>query len=1382
MHHPTASFAISCLGQFQVLVAGVPARFATDQGRALLAYLSIEAGKPHARTYLAYLLWPDQSESQALNNLRQTLIRLRHALGMGEELAPILQITPKTLQFNANGARLDVHLFQQLLAQCKTHAHRSLEQCAECMQMLEQAAELYQGEFLQGLLLRHSQPFNEWATYVREELHHQAISVLNTLALFHEEQVNYAQARHYIARQLSLEPWQEEAHCQMMRVLAKSGNRPAAIQQYESCRRILHEELGIAPSPETTLLYEQIKAGTLERMSRSGDGVLAAARREGNLPAVSRLYGRQAELAQLEKWLMQERCQLITVAGMGGLGKTAVAAATAAACARHFDLLLWRSLLNAPPLDEILRDWLKVLSPEGLSSLPESLDARLALLLQQLRNRRCLLVLDNLESIFQAGQAGQVRPEFDGYARLLQQVAEAQHRSCLLLTSREQVQSLARLEEDLPWVRTLRLEGLDAAATRTLLVERDLSLQSEHADVLSNRYSGNPLALKLVTETIQDLFAGDVAAFLASEAVIFDDIRAVLDQQFSRLSPLEQEILVWLAVEREPLSLENLRDNLAPARPAPEVVQALRALQRRSLLQRANRNQSESSVYPAGLWTDMRFASPNVVMEYLVDRLVQTICEEVEQEEPRWLHTYALIQARTKEYVLQSQMRLILQPLATRVEARLGRHGVGQKAAQILHALAAERFPRRGYAAGNLLNLLLRLDLDISTLYLAGLSVWQADLRQANLAGINLAGADLSRSRFADAFGTVYTVVISPDGTILAAGDSRGEIRLWDIATGQMVHTYRGHTAIVRSLTFRPDGRVLASGSDDQTVRLWMVKDIDNLSPDLASFAHILAGHTGRVTAIAFHPDGHTLASASVDSTIRVWDVTSGETKARLQGHEDSIWTIAISPDGYTLASGGIDRTIRCWDLRTATLCKTIREHGHLVSAVAFDPTGTWLVSASYDYTMCLWDVASMQKIYSLRAGDDFLTTVAFSPNGELIASGGDDHSIRLWETRTGKLSRQFDGHSDAVHSVAFSPDGQTLASGGVDQAICLWDLPMARIRRFFSGYSRATTALAYHPNSKLLASAHIDRVVRLWDPDSQEVRQILHGHTLPVVAVNFSRDGSLLATSSDDKSIHVWAISAEGNARRRYELRGHRLDVTSLAFHPDGKTLFSTSKDQTVALWNMENGQLRRFIQASDIPLWSVKINPAGTVVAVLSDRNIRLLDMASGRLYKELPGHAPFIWALDYSPDGHWLASGGSDGSIALWDVRDPVEAELKHTLRGHDDRVFRVAFHPEGTLLAAGSADHTISVWNMQTHQLVHRLRGHTHWLGTVIFSPDGRTIASGSLDETIRLWDSQSGESLGVLYVPGPYEGMNISGVTGISEAEKEILKSLGAVEE
>ena len=170
---------------------------------------------------------------------------------------------------------------------------------------------------------------------------------------------------------------------------------------------------------------------------------------------------------------------------------------------------------------------------------PNTVDGQLALLLDCLRQRRCLLVLDNLESILQADGSGEMRPDYAGYAQLLQWVVEQQHQSCLMLTSRERPHGLARWERDTPLVRSLALEGLDSRAGAAMLNARGLTSQQADASALVTHYSGNPLALKLVAQTVQELFAGDIGAFLAVDAPIFDDIRTVLDQQFARLTPLE---------------------------------------------------------------------------------------------------------------------------------------------------------------------------------------------------------------------------------------------------------------------------------------------------------------------------------------------------------------------------------------------------------------------------------------------------------------------------------------------------------------------------------------------------------------------------------------------------------------------------------------------------------------------------------------------------------------------------------------------------------------------------------------------------------------------------------------------------------------------------
>jgi WD40 repeat protein/DNA-binding SARP family transcriptional activator len=1400
---------VSTLGQFQVQVDGDAVRFATDHGRALLAYLAVEADRPHARSYLAYLLWPDHAESQALNNLRQTLIRTRQALGMGDDLANVLQITPKTLQFYSAGAWLDVRHFRQLVAQCKIHNHRSLEQCPECIERLEQAASLYKGEFLQGLTLRHSQPFSEWAVFVREELHHQMLSILGTLANHYEQVADYTLARSYVAHQLSLEPWHEEAHCQMMRVLAKGGQRSAAIHQYEICKRVLQEELGIAPSSETTLLYERIKADAFERDTSDVDTrapsiALSGRALWGDLPVVNRLYGRETELAELEKWLTHDNVQLITILGMGGIGKTTLTTAAIENVTGNYDLVLWRSLHNAPTPDEILSDWLALMAGDGLAELPTGFEAQLQLLLHHLRQKRYLLILDNLESILDAEQAGQPLPEYEGYLLICQQVVATQHQSCLVLTSREQLQGVSLPEEETPRARLLQLQGLEINAAQSLLMARGLNLTASQVATMVNRYSGNPMALKLVAETIREVFAGDATAFLSSETMIFDDIRAVLEQQFDRLPPLEQEILLWLAIEREPISLETLSENLSPPRPTPEVVQAVRSLQRRSLLQRATLPEARAVAVAghgvgelsATLWTDTRFATANVVMEYLVDRLQQTICREIGQGTPDWLHTYCLMQAHAKAYISQSQARLILQPIASQLEARFGRNGVARKVKQLLDVLRTEAFPPRTYAVGNLLNLLLLMEVDISDLDLSGLAVWDVDLRQANLNGINFSDADLSRSRFADAFGVVYAVAVSPDGSTLAAGTSDGEIRLWNINSGQLLHIYPGHKGPVRSVAFHPNGKILASSGEDHTVRLWQIGVAEdasageniNTSGEGSPLTGIWQGHMGRVMSVAFHPSGNMLASTSVDGTLRLWDVVSKEPRAVLGQLDQPLWALAFSPNGEILASSDASGVVTLWDSHTGEQRATLTGHAQLVTSLDFDPSGRWLAASGYGRILYVWDVATGETVTSFEAANNFIMCIAFSPNGALLATAGDDRTIRIWDTTNWTVAQQLHGHNDSVCALAFMPDGQTLVSGGADHSVYLWHLPSARIHRAFSGYSQRVNALSYHPSGKLLASGHYDRSVRLWDLETRTVRRTLRGHSLSVNDVTFSKDGKLLASASMDKSIQVWTlpelkpgIDKVTEIRRRYHLRGHQRGVTSLDFLPNGRILFSGSEDLTAGIWEMENGLPISFQMVGEVPVDVIQSNAAGDLIAMSSDQHIWLWRYPGMELYKELRGHARFIWSLAFSPDDRFLASGGSDGAVGLWNVTDPANTYLHARLRGHSERVFAVAFSPDGAHLASGSADNTICLWDAQTHQLRFSLKAHSHWVWALAFSPDGRTLASGSFDQTIRLWDVQSGELIDELHPPGPYAGMNISDATGLSEAERTILKQLGAID-
>lgn len=257
-----ARLSLSFLGTFQVTLEATPiTAFVSDKARALLAYLAVDADRPHRRESLASLFWPERPQHAAHNSLRQALFSVRRAIGDQDAQPPFLLITRHAVQFNpTSDFWLDVAAFIERLSTSQEHTHPQLETCRLCIQRLEQAADLYRGDFLEGLTLSDSLAFEEWALLKREWLHSRVLDALRSVADYHEQQGNYGQARDRARQQIELDPWREEAHQQLMRLLALTGQRQAALAQYETCRRILTQELGIEPSQDTTDLYHRIQA------------------------------------------------------------------------------------------------------------------------------------------------------------------------------------------------------------------------------------------------------------------------------------------------------------------------------------------------------------------------------------------------------------------------------------------------------------------------------------------------------------------------------------------------------------------------------------------------------------------------------------------------------------------------------------------------------------------------------------------------------------------------------------------------------------------------------------------------------------------------------------------------------------------------------------------------------------------------------------------------------------------------------------------------------------------------------------------------------------------------------------------------------------------
>ena len=400
--------SVRLLGSFRATIDGEPVTgYRSDKVRALLAYLAAEPDTPHRRERLGGLLWPDCSERSARAHLRVALSNLRQVIGDHEATPPYLLISRQTVQFNeASDAWADVQSFQSLL-----------ETGLPTIDAMEQMVGLYEGEFMAGFSLADSPLFEEWALLTREQLHRTVMEALHRLARSLEERGEYRRALVYAWRQVDLDPWREVAHRQVMRLLARSGERSAAIAQYRRCCQVLQDELGVEVSKRTRQLYER-----LER----GEGVPGGPQPavQHHLPAQTTSFeGREKEQAEINQLLSQASCRLLTLVGPGGIGKTRLALEIAAQQASSYP-----DGVHLAPLAHVSGTaFLASSVAEALRFRLDTtnLDARTQLL-DYLRGRTALLVMDSFEHLLTG-------------ADLLVDILEHAPQVKLLVTSRERL-------------------------------------------------------------------------------------------------------------------------------------------------------------------------------------------------------------------------------------------------------------------------------------------------------------------------------------------------------------------------------------------------------------------------------------------------------------------------------------------------------------------------------------------------------------------------------------------------------------------------------------------------------------------------------------------------------------------------------------------------------------------------------------------------------------------------------------------------------------------------------------------------------------------------------------------------------------------------------
>jgi WD40 repeat protein len=1088
----------------------------------------------------------------------------------------------------------------------------------------------------------------------------------------------------------------------------------------------------------------------------------------GESPDVSIFYGRGGETDRLQHWVSGDRCRLVAILGMGGVGKTTLATKLAHELQSQFDRVIWRSLRNAPALGELLPQIIAICS-DGAEILPPTVDisTQITRLLAYLRQQRCLLVLDNAEAIIAD------RPNLDRgtatdphYAQLFERIGASAHQSCLVLTSREKPIEMLPLEgEQLP-VRSLLLRGLDGDDVDCLLDAKGLSDSIAGRARLLALYSGNPLALNIVATSIRDLYEGDIDGFLAADETIFGDIRQLLDRQFDRLSPLEQTVMYWLAIEREWTAPADLHDQIVPITTKPKLLNAFTSLSRRSLIEQSNG----------------KFTQQAVVMEYATARLLDRIATELDDWDespetaeglPLWLQ-YPLFKSQSPVYIQTIQTRLFLQPIASQLQLQFPQTVALTERLQTLVAELRDRYPRTPhYGGGNLFNLLRHLHIDVTGWNFANLAMWQADFQGTTLYNVNLSGTDLSRAMFTCAFGWVISIAYSLDSQLLLTGEASGNIGLWQLANRELVDTLTGHTSWVWAMEFSPDGRVLATASQDTTVRIW----------DFASrqVLRIFQADNQQVQCLAFHPDGRRILTGHSCGRVRIWNLETGAIEHTIVAHDRQVFLLKVSSDGRLAATASDDGIVKMWDLPTLTPLDTLDSQTARIWSVKFSPDDGILATGCSDGTIKLWSLASAEVLATLPGYSQWIVSASFSPNGRMLATAHSDTDIKVWDVSRieewddlpprplATLFRQ----SALAALVEFSPDSQLLITGDTDRSMKLWStatwIELAR----WEGHTNGITALALTAGGERAICACHDGIVRVWDLHTGAIVLTLRGHDRGLFAVDYDPHHQSIVSTSEDRTLKLWDAQT---GELLHTLKPESGAAWSVKFSPDGRCLASAGTGGKIDLWS-QAGALIKTLSGHHGAVKSICFSPDGKLLASASfDLSWRLWDLETGAIVHTEEGYSNWIWHLAFSPDGRWLAISGVDGVAELWEV---ATCKRRQTFTGHFQEVLTLTFSPDSQQLATGGADRAIKTWDVETGEMLQTLLGHFDRVNSLCYGADGKSLCSVSGDETLKIWELNTGNCLHSYQPPSPYLGMQIDEIEGLTHAGIGSLQLLGA---
>lgn len=585
--------------------------------------------------------------------------------------------------------------------------------------------------------------------------------------------------------------------------------------------------------------------------------------------------------------------------------------------------------------------------------------------------------------------------------------------------------------------------------------------------------------------------------------------------------------------------------------------------------------------------------------------------------------------------------------------------------------------------------------------------------------------------------------------------DEAGETKRWLTAAPADYRGWEWHYLSARSdnslysaklgetlpikLTWNPDGTELILPMPDGSIRF--------LDGSTLTETRRLTGHKGAVYGARGHVNGR-LASCSRDGSIRLWDSKTGDSLWAAAGGGQGLADVDMSPDGKQIAYSSWHRTdsgvigiVSRWDAISGQKIWGTEYGVKPIVVCRFSPDGTKLAVGTWDWRVVVWNLDTQgvpkEMDFDDVAAYSAIDDIAWTPDSRAIVSATRNGTPRVWSVETGELICELRGHSRPVSSVATSPDGARFYTAGDDGTIKIWNSEDgSRIATLF-GHINEVRSICVRPRDGRIASLSLDGTIRIWDGNFGREFSEMSARNPYNYALPLSTDGSRLASAGPNGSISIW--NADGSLTRNFAALEDL--VNDAAFSPDARLIGVVNWDSTVRILEVETGQLVRELLGQGGGSSSCSFSADGQFFASGStNKSLVVWDVNTGERVRRVEmASAPY--RVEYSRDGQYLAAGDQTGQITIW---NPTSFEEIATITAGNATIYNLDFSADGSLLASASGDGVARTWRLPSGELVNEYTGHAGAVYDVAWSPDQSRLVTGSADMTARVWDTKTGQ--------------------------------------